>query len=140
MKKTAALLNAILLVVLICGCKSEATIGPQPDNAKIFGQWEWQRSVGGISGGQVLVPAPGERIILKLHSDSQYSESKNDTVLSAGTYFIVKEKTLYSVDSLEVVYFEGNRRPLAVIWSLTEDSLMLGDNYADGFMSSYKKL
>lgn len=143
MKQTFKILLISLTLLSIfsltqCG-KSTA---PETDT-NLIGQWQWEYSVGGMTGWDRLTPEiNGYNIILSFKPDSTYTRTMiNDSVVNAydGTYYIVYEQIdfLSTVDSGNVIHLSGNAPSLIEIKG---NNLALTDLWPDGFGSSYKKI
>ena len=100
---------------------------------------EWIKSSGGI-GGATLTPET-EHYTMKLvfTSDSIFRAYKNDS-LSVSTSFSVKTTTLSGGKSVEMIYYSPVWSSPQIISRLDIDTLIISDNGADGFVSTYNKI
>jgi hypothetical protein len=130
----------IVLIILANGCYSNPTnVQVSQASSKLEGGWLWKQSSGGIAG-QIIIPSENQKVVLKFTSDGRYSQYRNDTLQYSSTYTIKKDKTIYSADSLDVIYFKEYLFEKLVILQLTKDSLELADNFYDGFGFTYIKI
>ena len=100
----------------------------------------WALALGPVVGGlqgKVVIPDPGVRSVLTFTSDGQCYRYLNDTLQLSCSYVVKKEKTIYSVDSLDVIIFQDSTELKKVIVQLTQDTLGLGDNMIDGYASTF---
>jgi len=141
MNSLKLIFGVVLLSIIISACRSNpvSVKTSQNNDISLLGKWSWKNSSGGITG-QILNPPPGTYLFKCFSSDGNYFEYTNDTLKYSTHYFVKKNKTIYSVDSLNIVSFQDISRNAEVILKLTKDSLVTGDNYFDGFISIYTKV
>lgn len=136
--------NAILAVLVACflfACKTtQITKDEQSvDVYSLNGQWDWKGTTGGIAG--ITITPETARYILHIEfKNNELLFYKNNNVTQQYHYTIIKDKTIYSTDSLYVIKPESsiNALPL-VITKATRDTIVLADNVNDGFSSTYVK-
>jgi hypothetical protein len=125
--------------LLALNCHSNPTNTNSSSTTSLTGQWLWVSSSGGISGG-VIIPSNNNKQTLLITSDSLFNEYRNDTLTFSDHFTITKEKTIYSVDSLNVIDFQTSRRFNLSVIRLAIDTLVLGDNIFDGYIYKYSKI
>ena len=129
----------VLTAYLITDCESYP-INPAPAKYQLVGEWLWLSRTGGITGG-TITPNEGTKQTIKFSPDSLYSVYSNDSLIYRYNFNMQKKRTIYSVDSLDVICFQSmSMSGQRVILRLTYDTLMLGDNLVDGYTYLYKKV
>jgi hypothetical protein len=96
-------------------------------------------SSGGISGG-VIKPSANNTWMLDITRDSIFKEYRNDTLTFSDTFKILRSKTIYSPDTLDVIDFQTSKRFNFTVIRLTLDTLLLGDNFIDGYSHNFSKI
>lgn len=130
----------IVLIVLFLACNSNPiNEQSEPITSKLEGEWLWTQSMGGLTG-QIIIAPENEKVILKFNSDGYYSQFRNDTLKYSSTYMIKKDRTIYSMDSLDVIFFKDYIFEKLVLFKLMDDTLEVADNFYDGFGSTYIKI
>jgi ADP-glucose pyrophosphorylase len=125
--------------LLALNCHSNPTNTNSSSTTSLTGQWRWISTSGGISGG-VIKPSNNNKQTLLITSDSLYNEYRNDTLTFSDQFTIIKAKTIYSIDSLNVIDFHTSKRFNLSVLRLAVDTLVLGDNVFDGYIYEYSKI
>jgi len=129
----------LILSLLVLSCKKEPTSVDNTQAITLTGKWQWIRSSGGIGGG-IIVPPISTVVIQTYTSEGVFSQSRNDTLLMTSHYGVIKQKTIYSIDSLDVVVYQDSTITKQVILYLSTDTLSVGDNMYDGYESVYRRI
>jgi len=79
-----------LLLLLSAGCHKDQ---PAPDD-KLVGDWQWVRSVGGLTGKQVEKPPVGSEYLFRFTRDGYWSQCYNSTCGDPTPYTLQQEKSL----------------------------------------------
>lgn len=130
--------------MIVMSCKSDPTAQSEnpnnnnPQSITLYAKWLWRQTSGGISGG-TTVANDSVRGIAEFTETGNYLQFRNDTLKATHTFVKSKQKTMYSQDSLEILFLDGLKYQYLVIIKLTKDSLTLGDDLIDGFVSEYTK-
>jgi hypothetical protein len=129
----------LILSLLALSCQKEPTSVDNTQTITLTGRWQWIRSSGGI-GGEIIIPPTSTIVIQAYTSDGVFSESRNDTMKMTSRYSIIKQKTIYRSDSLNMIVYQDSTITKQVILYLSTDTLSLGDNMYDGYGSFYKRI
>ena len=130
---------AFLWLLVLAACSDQPTGFDNSPSALIVGDWQLLHSSGGFTG-RMSYPGEGVFIIKSFSDDGFYVQTLNDSVTASGEYSIQKDKTIYSLDSLDVIVVKNVVFPKMVIRYLTRDSLLLSDGAHDGYSSLFKRL
>lgn len=71
--------------------------------------------------------------------DGMYYSFRNDTITNQSKYSLKKQKSIYSGELLDFIVFESKADDEVII-KLSADSLVIGDNCFDGYISLYKRV
>ncbi len=127
------------VIILFVSCKKESSITESTgEDVQLFGKWEWTESCGGFAGGYYY-PEEGKKIVHLFSPDGMYYSFRNDTITNQSKYSLTKQKSIYSGELLDFIVFESKADDEVII-KLSADSLILGDNYFDGYTSLYKRV
>ena len=128
---------AVAALVLLASACSKQVLQKNGTRSGLQGRWDWVEATGGLIGHRITPATQGFSATVKFKNDSVYMY-RNDTLQQADRYTIIKKRTIYSTDSLEVLHFAaaGYDR---VIMRLKQDTLVLADNYYDGYSWLYVK-
>lgn len=85
-------------------------------------------------------PLIGNVVIHIYSSDEVFTVSRNDTLKISSHFIIKKQKSIYSVDSLDTIIYEDPTLSKQVIILLSKDILELGDNMYDGYCSTFIRI
>ncbi|MBU0558743.1 MAG: hypothetical protein KJ799_11465 [Bacteroidetes bacterium] len=133
--------NIAKIVFLLCfifmhGCQTPTD--NEPVN-KLFGTWQLKIVSGGFTGSTHTIDIHKDNYLVNFQSDNTASYLYNDTLLWTSPFYIKKNRSIYSQDSLDFIYYTNNSR-FDVIWRLSWDTLSLADNGHDGFTRNYIKI
>ena len=108
-------------------------------HSRIVGKWEWLRSVGGFAGWTITPDSEGSsKYYITFRSDRRYTMVRADTVVRSGTYSIKNNggKAMITYGSVKNSPFNTNQ----YIDFRTDDTLILTDDCADCYISTYKRV
>ncbi len=134
-------LNGILVVLfgaLLIGCNSNPT-NEGNISSDIIGNWQWKSTTGGI-GGTTTTPTGDNVYVLRITSDSNYIELRNDTTTFTDKFTTYQFNISDSSQSHLVIDFINSRRFSLLVIKVTTDSLILSDMITDGFTSVYTRM
>lgn len=80
----------LLLLLLSAGCHKEQ---PAPDD-RLVGDWQWVRSVGGLTGKGILKPKTGETIIERFTQDGHWTLCGNGKCDAPMPFTLQQEKSV----------------------------------------------
>lgn len=132
---------AFLVLLTIFSCKT-AKLPIETESISLTnlkGAWHWKKTTGGFAG--ITTTPETARYILHIEfKDDELLFFKNNEVTRRYHFSLVKDKTIYSADSLYIIkpYNSENEIPL-VITKMVKDTIILADNVNDGFSSTYVK-
>src|SRR5512140_3185882 len=117
----------LVLALILTGCGSGSAVKPDTGGSGkgLEGSWLWTESSGGFAG-RTTAPPPGSKVVIAFGTDGEYLESANDSIRVTTRYTIRREKTIYAVDSLQMISFQDPRVQPKVILRVGPDSLSLG--------------
>ena len=78
------MLYLLILAVTLLGCKKQAT-----SRVSIYGPWQWENSIGGFTGSDVIKPIANSEVVLTFMEDMTYSTALNGQITSHGTFQIM---------------------------------------------------
>ena len=142
MKYCIGVLVSIIMAGFGAGCGSEskpvAPVGVtiDLDQEKILGQWVWDHSFGGIAGMEITPESTGQTRRL-VFEEQHLLQFVNDSLRQSNEYYLALDKTIFSTDSVPVVYLDN----VAVYPYYFENVnlLILNDNFVDGFAHYYRR-
>jgi hypothetical protein len=132
-------LTAITIALLSCK-KSNTTTGVK---------WQLTRTSGGIADITIIPPTDSVTILL-LNNDSTYQNTLNGKLIVKGIYHLDMVQSIFSSTLVPAIQFVPNgstglppdfgfvRNPQLL--TLTDSTLELDDNVADGFDYLYKRV
>ena len=138
-------LFALLLLISLVAC-----ISPDNDDtgidSNIYGQWTWIQTEGGIAN--MIQETSGSRensVVLLLNRDGFYALTKNENKLSAGTFSISHQRSIYTDEMGDYLLLSpGCSLPDIVLKGIiTVDEgggLSITDNNYDGVSSFFRRL
>jgi hypothetical protein len=138
MKRIGFLLALALVFCLIlsiqCGDKG---IDPRPPSG-LVGSWRWVVSCGGVAYQCYYPDSVDYERRISFRADSTYIETSYGGIGFSGRFSVVR-KEISGGDTADVIIIEDYPFEL-IIDSLTSTTLILIDNCADCFVSTYKRL
>lgn len=134
MNKLYILLVAI--AAILCACSN--TIDEDSDRS-LNGKWILVNVSGGIAGETNIIDTLVEKHIVVFDKDNLVSFFYNDSLLNTTNFLIEKRKSIYSTKELDFIVYEYSSAH-DVITYLSNDTLVIADNYYDGFSLVYIKV
>lgn len=125
-------LSMIIVVIFSVGCKKSDSALPN-----ITGKWELRKSSGGFANIDLNF-TEGNGNAYQFNSDRTYRHFLKDTIDARGTYTIKPNQSTIFGTAANIVYFDNDQAGLVV--ELKNDSLALGNNYADGITNIYVRI
>lgn len=117
-------------------CKKTDDVKPQTSDIKnMYGKWNWVQSSGGIAGATLTPKSEGYTGTLEITSDNTMSTYHNSTLLFHDSFTLTKD-TNKNTNYAGVLTFKTNGT-ISYIMRATRDTLIMGDNFADGFTALY---
>lgn len=123
----------VATAITLSACNN--TIDEDSDRT-LNGKWILVNVSGGIAGEINNIDTLVEKHIVVFDKDNSVSFFYNDSLLSSTNFLIEKRKSIYSANELDFIVYEYNSAP-NVITYLFNDTLIIADNYYDGFSSVY---
>jgi hypothetical protein len=125
----------VISLLTFVSCKDKSTNGNKVESSEtgITGLWLLKNISGGIGGGTIY---PSGTNLLRITSDNNFIQSRNDTVTFSDNFTI-------SVDSSsqrQTIKFVNSQRISQIIFKVTSDTLALSDAMWDGYMSLYTRV
>lgn len=77
------LLLLAVVVTYLFACKKD-----KDEYSEVAGKWQWEKSVGGMSGADTLKPPSNATVFLTLRPNRTYTVTLNNQVVNQGTYDI----------------------------------------------------
>jgi len=84
--------SLVLSIFLLLGGSCHKKEPSPADN--LVGEWKWIRSIGGITGKQVLTPAPGKETIYRFTRDGQWSTCTNGVCSNPTPFTLQQEQSV----------------------------------------------
>ncbi|MDJ0365736.1 hypothetical protein QMK33_11285 [Hymenobacter sp. H14-R3] len=150
-------LASLSLLAMSTSCEKSTITDPTPaavSENSISGEWEWVKTVGGLTGNQNYTPSStGVATIWVFKPDStfqQYDTRQGVTQLTESTTFSVRSaRSIYNGQITQTLrinhHVSGGSPSTSVIQPITyliEElgaELKIADNYADGFSQTYRR-
>ncbi|VAX28240.1 hypothetical protein MNBD_IGNAVI01-968 [hydrothermal vent metagenome] len=130
----------VLLIPILAACETPTETKKGND---IFGQWQLKVISGGFAGISDTLDISKDNYIISFKYGNKFSRYYNDTLTIEGKFKVKKAKTIFSSDSLNIIeyydYSVNINIENDVIGYLANDTLIIGDNYVDGFSRLYKR-
>jgi len=124
----------IIILSIALGCKNDPT---GPSSPSLLGKWNWIKSVGGFTGGTFTPQTERHTSAIRFGADSCYKVYRNDSLVTSST-FSLSEETING-GTVEILRYQFIA-PAQIISRLDADTLILSDNAADGFTSTWNRI
>ena len=105
-------------------------------NSSLYGKWLLVNVSGGIAGDINEINTKIDKHILDFSEDNSITYFYNDSLISKTDFQIEKRKSIYSADELDFIIYENHQAPEAITY-LSIDTLIIADNFYDGFTKVY---
>ena len=136
--KTIRNILIVFFSVLLISCESNPT-NENKISSGIAGDWLWKNTSGGFAG-TTTTPINGNVHILKITSDSNFVELRNDTTTFTDKFTTRHNTFDDSSQSYLLIDFSTSRRFNLFVTKETTDSLVLSDMMMDGYISVYTRI
>ncbi|MCD8739660.1 hypothetical protein LT679_03510 [Mucilaginibacter roseus] len=132
---------AVIIVLTFFSCKTAklSVEAGKVSRANLKGQWDWKKTTGGFAG--ITTTPETARYILHIEfKDNELLFYKNDAITQRYHFSLIKDKTIYSMDSLYIIKPDNAESAIPlVVTKMVKDTIVLADNVNDGFSSTYVK-
>lgn len=122
-------------MVCTIGCNDSEQTKYNSNEERITGEWSWIKTTGGFENITETPESTGETQLISFDSNGIYSFYKNDTLISEYNYLLGHDMTIFSQDSIPVIYI--NNMLLYAYHFESDDALSLSENVYDGFTYNY---
>lgn len=126
----------IFSVIISGGCNSPMK---ENYNSNLYGKWLLVNISGGIAGDINNINTKKEKHILEFSNDNSITYFYNDSIISKTDFQFEKRKSIYSADELDFIVYENHQAPEAITY-LSTDTLIISDNFYDGYTKVYIRL
>ncbi len=127
----------LVLVLVLFACDEPLEIEYASDAEKIADIWIWVKAVGGISGEEFTPESTGQESRIVFSRDGYLSWYDNPYFPYRVKYSLGRDITIFSTDSVPVVIVDSSA--VFKYAFLGNDTLILDDNYYDGFQRTYAR-
>ncbi|AZJ32958.1 MULTISPECIES: hypothetical protein [Tenacibaculum] len=116
------------------------------DNSDLVGTWNWTNTDGGFGNHIHKTPETlNKNVQLTLLKNNQFSISKNDSLISKGTYTLEMKKAIYSNKQERFIQLSNDQQFSGIVLSgiirfIKPNTLEISDNNYDGLGSRFVKL
>lgn len=125
-------------ILLFFGCeKQEVKLSM---DARLSGQWEYIKAMGGFTANQLILPPAGTKITLIFSSDHKYKRNTNGQTVEQGVYDIIKVRSIFTGTEENAIRFNNFLTQAGQIIALKNDSLWITDNHVEPFRYLYIKM
>ena len=127
----------LILILVLFACDEPIEIEYDSDEERIADIWHWVKAVGGISGEEFTPESTGEESRIVFSRDGYLSWYDNPYFPYRVKYMLGRDVTIFNTDTVPVVYVDTL---ISFKFSfLSDDTLILDDNYYDGFQRTYAR-
>ena len=147
--RTLLALAVLSLLTMSSGCKKNKDANPLGLDNKIFGEWEWVSTIGGLTGNQTSTPAStGVTTTWVFKSDStfqQYDTRQGVSRLAESTTFSIRSaRSIYTGQTTQTLRINRHVsgptvQPATFIIQEIGTQLKIADNFPDGFGQTYHR-
>lgn len=139
-RRTRLMVGGLLVALISSACAGDADRTPDSViSSDLIGHWRLVVSCGGIAGDCIYADSAGENRIMVLSPSGDFYETVNDSVVVEGEFQIERRKWRINDEVSECLSVDAASVNRCVI-RVTEDSLILGDDFVDGFTYTYVAL
>lgn len=125
-----------MALLFAAACKRGDDLGPErSDINNIYGKWNWVQSSGGIAGTTITPKSEGYVGTLEITNDNTFSTYHN-SILQFHDSFTLSKDTSKNTNYAGFVTFKTNGTT-NLVKRATRDTLIIGDDFADGFTALY---
>ncbi|MCU7495950.1 MAG: hypothetical protein HF314_11210 [Ignavibacteria bacterium] len=126
----------LLLALIFSSCYD--VTGPDQEKS-LYGSWRLQKISGGLQGTTTEISPDKAPKVLFTYGGTVIFYSSDNKLARSTTFTLTEGKTIYSTDEKSIIHFADNLDNPMVIFSISEDTLVLADNDYDGFSYIYLK-
>ena len=136
-----SLLYTLLAIVFITSTAGKTTSSDKGLEKQLLGKWQFTGQSGGFTGGTEPAKSNSVRII-EFKRDGKYVRYKNGEPMYQGNYELCKAKSIYTGKIENAIRFDPkvDATETGNILTIGGDSLILADNFNDGYTIGYKRL
>jgi hypothetical protein len=128
---------SLVIVFTLISCSLSNDNNNSSNSISILGTWTWQKSVGGITGSDIVTPEnTGVEKKLIFETNSKVTVFTDDTETGNYTYEIKIGKSIYDGKDHYLLVFN---EMTYVIDYIDLHKLEISDNFPDGFGSTYTR-
>ena len=140
-------MTVIVIIATLCltNCRKDVIL-PNPEFKKLFGQWEWVMTSGGIGGSTTTPSTTGHNVQIEFKENGIYKSFEDGKRKDKMKFKFYEGSTLPNGSKEMRVKLEDIRflnKDYAFMDKLIEfgsqDTLYLNDTFADGYCSVYIK-
>ncbi len=132
-------LTVVGCVAALSGCTHTTSVGPVA--AEITGSWQWVVSTGGIAGIMRTPASVGYTRKAVFLPDGMYKEYRNDTLVRAVRFMLVREQTPFHSGLSDVIHYADRATVLPQEVTLEgTDTLRLADLCIDCYIHTYSRI
>lgn len=129
-------MKKLVLILWIGLMVSSCSVGKNPDNNELLGTWNWVERSGGFAGVHETPESTQETRRLEITSDKLLYYTNNELVYQT-QYSVQNRESLILNGRYDMIIMENERRQII---TLNGNSLILTDDFPDGFSDEYAKL
>jgi hypothetical protein len=131
--KTNLIVFSLLLFFSSCSLWNEKV------NPTLIDKWKMVQTCGGFAGRVETPQSLGYEKTVEFTDDNNYTFFKNGQIENSGKFAIIKDKSIYSGTEIDFVKFRNINQKQAILY-LKNDTLILGDNFYDGYVTTYVRI
>lgn len=129
-----------MFLSLLIGCETATENQKEND---LYGTWQLKIISGGFAGISDTLNTSEDNSVVSFHEDNSFSFFHNDSLNLEGKYLVKQDEVIFSSEKQDViVYYDYNsdiNLENDAVYYLSTDTLVLADNYVDGFVRLYTK-
>lgn len=136
-----SLLYAMLAIVFFTSAAGKKNTPEKGLEKQLLGKWQFTGQSGGFAGS--TEPAKSNSIkVIEFKKDGKYVRYKNGEPMYQGTYELCKAKSIHTgkVDNAIRFDLRVDANESGNILTIDGDTLILADNFNDGYTIGYKRL
>lgn len=135
-----AIFYLLLAVMLLSSAACKKAESGTLLGRELIGEWRYTGASGGLSGKYEKAD-PAINQILQFKSGLRYLRKTNDQVSEQGSYQLDRMKSIYTGKEDNAIFFNprSNVTSKSII-SLRNDTLLVADNFYDGYQAGYTRV
>lgn len=134
-KLTKLIFPFFILTAVVIGIHCTQPVGPSA--LALVGTWDWLESMGGIAGSKITPKSVGYTKRIRFTLMSIYEEYVDGKRTFRGMYRL-KKKIMWDERSVDILEVPGKDDQF--IRFTSRDTLILADNFADGWQKTFVRL